>query len=278
MQIKATGRLSQLNDEELFEFISEGMAHLYLNAAQIESDAFRLHEQGRVRGARILHLFAEEEAAKFLILMDLVRCKKPSKEFSRQSNYFYDHLAKRIYAWSCISRQSLFLHVREYVEFTRREPFLDEMSKTYRSYNDQNSDERESTLYVDCIEDNDELMWVTPLNIDKIFERHGLPDPNSILLIGAFHYSGFTSPAALQIIADRWRKVVITDDYDHTMLKTTIEGTIEDLRRANLLTAESEDHLQIIRDLWFFPLYGLNLKRMNIKDANSLENPIRNEM
>jgi subtilisin family serine protease len=43
--------------------------------------------------------FAEEEAAKFHILLDAVRCpRQPAEIFSRQLSYFNAHIAKGLYA------------------------------------------------------------------------------------------------------------------------------------------------------------------------------------
>ena len=47
----------------------------------------------------MLRNLANEEAAKVLILLDVVRCPKSrSTDKSRTLSYFYNHLAKRIYA------------------------------------------------------------------------------------------------------------------------------------------------------------------------------------
>ena len=268
MRSKAIKQLAQLSDDEMFEFISEGMNAILINALIIESDAQELASSGRIRGARILRLFAEEEAAKFLILMDVVRCKRASCEFSRQLKYFYDHLAKRIYAWSCTSNQSDLLSVRKTIEFFRKESYIHPGTGELLQDGEQIPDEREDTLYIDCLEEEGELKWTTPARIDEVYQRLGLPKPYALLVIGALHYSGFTSGAALRIIADRWRKVEITDDYDYARLSQSIKDTIEDMRRADLLTADAEDHLPIIQERWFFPLYGLELTRMKKQDVD----------
>jgi hypothetical protein len=46
-----------------------------------------------------LKLFVEEEAAKFHILLDAVRCpREPADRFSRQLGYFNQHPVKGLYA------------------------------------------------------------------------------------------------------------------------------------------------------------------------------------
>ena len=73
MRAKAIQDLSQLADDELFVEIEIGAALCLSNALQIQSDAQSLDDLQRPAGAEILRLSAEEEAAKVLILLDVVR-------------------------------------------------------------------------------------------------------------------------------------------------------------------------------------------------------------
>ena len=61
--------------------------------------ARKLYEEGYRHPACVLNNLATEEAAKVLVLVDAVRCpRNKSTEKSRTLGYFYDHLAKGIYA------------------------------------------------------------------------------------------------------------------------------------------------------------------------------------
>lgn len=74
MDLRAIKDLSQLADDEFFAQVSEGLALILRNATQIQSDSDLLAESERSRGRRILDNLVREEAAKYLILIDAVRC------------------------------------------------------------------------------------------------------------------------------------------------------------------------------------------------------------
>ena len=70
---RAIGDLEQFADKRLFEELSEGMPLIVDNAARLDDTTHRLHRDGEFRASEIMQGFAEEEAAKFLILIDYVR-------------------------------------------------------------------------------------------------------------------------------------------------------------------------------------------------------------
>jgi len=74
LDLRAIKDLSQLADDEFFAQVSEGLALILRNATQIQSDSDLLAESERSRGRRILDNLVREEAAKYLILIDAVRC------------------------------------------------------------------------------------------------------------------------------------------------------------------------------------------------------------
>ena len=83
MKNRALKLIGQYRDDKLFDFLSEGLDHIFENVFLIETDAKQLAASEKFRGARILRLFAEEEAGKFLILLDIVRCKRSTVDFKR---------------------------------------------------------------------------------------------------------------------------------------------------------------------------------------------------
>ena len=66
--------LAKFSDDRLFKEISEGITHIVENAVSLDDTARRLCQAQEYRAAEILRGFAEEEAAKVLILIDAVRC------------------------------------------------------------------------------------------------------------------------------------------------------------------------------------------------------------
>ena len=91
--------LVQLSDTDFIRTTSEGLSLIVENAGQLATAAKSLKDAKHPQGTEILKLMAGEEAAKFLILMDAVRCPlKETKLRSRTLGYYYNHLARGIYA------------------------------------------------------------------------------------------------------------------------------------------------------------------------------------
>jgi hypothetical protein len=85
-------------EKYLLEIVSEGLPLIYDNATALWNEAQEIGTFGNRRAVGILQLFAEEEAAKSLLLFDAVRCPRTRKEeFRRLVSGFGNHLAKGIY-------------------------------------------------------------------------------------------------------------------------------------------------------------------------------------
>ena len=122
MNPKATQHLAQLSPDEFFHAVARGFELAIENVETLSTDAETLCKANRPRGGRILKAFAEEEAAKILILLDAVRCPvEPGEDRAnlvRQLKAFNDHVAKGIYVQYCDWRPSAF---EEAVRYTSRE-------------------------------------------------------------------------------------------------------------------------------------------------------------
>ncbi len=116
--------LNQLSDVEFFATVSEGLGHIHEHATSIsKQSAVLAAAQANITGVYILRTIAEEEAGKFLILMDAVRC--PRNRLSQHLPKFWHHLAKGIYSesvnWSAGSLRQL----REIIEEHSKAFYLD---------------------------------------------------------------------------------------------------------------------------------------------------------
>jgi hypothetical protein len=93
------GRAScQMKHAERLDFIAEGLPLILESARGFWTASERLHD--RPREADVLEGHAEEEAAKILILLDILRCppKLSAGKIGTIIKWFYDHLAQLIYA------------------------------------------------------------------------------------------------------------------------------------------------------------------------------------
>src|SRR5262245_25080314 len=102
MHVKAILALADRPDDEFFEDVAAGLALTVRHTLSLEDDARELWQLKRGRGHAVLRSLAAEEAAKFLILLDAVRCPRdPRDVFAEQLSRFHSHLAKGIYARYC---------------------------------------------------------------------------------------------------------------------------------------------------------------------------------
>jgi hypothetical protein len=105
---------------------------------------------------------AEEEAAKILIVMDIVR--RPQKlcasKLGPMVKWFYDHLARLIYANAASWKPMHVTQLREYVDDMRKAHYLEEEFGEYILPN-REIFSRESNLYADIEAYEDGLGWNT---------------------------------------------------------------------------------------------------------------------
>src|ERR1700733_11896207 len=113
-------RLCQLPERERLPFIAEGMPVILDSARGFWKAAQQLKDHPRE--GRVLEGFAEEEAAKILILMDAVRCppKLVAAKLDRLIGRFYEHLARLIYAEAVTWKPMHLAQLRDYVDRQRR--------------------------------------------------------------------------------------------------------------------------------------------------------------
>jgi hypothetical protein len=113
------------------------------------------------READVLANHAEEEAAKILILMDIVRCPRRlcAAKIGIMVKWFYDHLARLIYANAASWKPMQVAQLRDYVDNTRKAHYQE---GGYGEYILPNWEifGRESKLYADIeVYENGEPGW-----------------------------------------------------------------------------------------------------------------------
>ena len=170
MRERAIVELDKLHGKDFFEKIAEGMETVLENAQTIHSHACKLKEQGLIRGARILNIIAEEEAAKYLILLDAVRCPRKDNMLINHLKHFNDHLAKGIYVVCCKLRPAHFKELREYIDMERERYYLDGPNDVDFIFYNQILQNREDTFYVDYAdftEDGEDNKWISPKKYDS---------------------------------------------------------------------------------------------------------------
>jgi AbiV family abortive infection protein len=267
MRTRAIQDLSCLTDEEFFVEVAEGLSLVADNALQVNHDARTLVETKRRRGARVLTVIAEEEAAKFLILLDAVRCPKdPQGRLSMHLRKYYSHLAKGIYAAYCWRRPWNFADVKEWIDRESQEYYLDGPNDVDWIFRNDIVQSREDTIYVNYVENDGKHYWQRPEQLDDYTLDPDAP-PASISLVTALRDAGCTKPEALKLIAGHWRTLSITDDLEWHTVQNANTAILEEMKKYSLLNVQPSSVYSKIVNGWLFPLYDLELREVKVKKA-----------
>lgn len=272
---RAIRKLANLPDSHLFEEVSEGIPLIVKNAISLDEAAQVLYQEKQYRVSDIIRGFAEEEAAKVLILFDLIRCPQIPEQKMETAKRFDGHVSKRIYATACpYFRISSFRELCELVKTESASYYLDGPNSVDWVFLNSIKAEKEQALHVDYVqgitEDNGECFWrapiVSPSNLRPPYET-----PYCIKLSYALSEAGATSSQGLAVIAEIWREFEPEPETDRKILRKLIVNTLEQLGKSK---AEIEDQpdLSYIVSHWPFPLWSITIRepRENPKDLKIL--------
>jgi hypothetical protein len=280
METQAIPNLAQFPDEELFSEVAVGMDLVFENASAMEADAARLIAQGGRRGLAVLRAVADEEASKYLILLDAIRCPRDTNEekkvFARHLKYFSSHLAKGIYAEYCYTSPVDFGEARRHVESCRPNLYLDGPEYTLWIFRNRISRGREGRLYVDYVETDNGRGWTTPAGEPEILgDAAGTSRSAALRLVTALQTLGMSSPSALGVIASVWRPIRITDEFHFSELEQAAGATLKALHDRGLLRRNNEAE-SVVVNRWLYPLYPLDLRPLKV-DRSELREAQRAE-
>ena len=151
-------QLANFKDDRLFNEVSEGIKLIVQNAIKFDDAAQCLHREKQFRVSDIIRGFSEEEAAKVLILIDLIRCPLEQQQKVKVANRFYNHLIKRIYASTCsYPRIASFGEFTKLIEMDCRPYHLGGPNNVDWIFRNSITAEREQALYVDYVQDITEV-------------------------------------------------------------------------------------------------------------------------
>jgi len=193
--------------------------------------------------------------------MDVVRCppKLVASRLSRMIGWFYDHLARLIYAEAVGWKPMHLAQLREYVDHQRRGHFLEGNAGEYILPN-WTIYQRESRLYVDVEGHQDEtLIWNSPADS---YSGHDFIDtvvPMALQVASAMEQVGMFKPAGLRAVSDIWGSLDYKDREDHHDGQKLTEQLLARLVAEDLPldTAEQDDVATLYRH-WQIPMYDLD--------------------
>lgn len=264
MEPRMSHLLANLADPDFFEGVSRGLHLVMKNVTRIDECARSLDGDAAGRGRSILWAVAAEEAAKYLILLDAVRCPRSRQaERARQLKRFNRHLAKGIYAEVVDIRPADYVEVLRYIEMLRRAYYLDGPNDVDWIFRNSVEAEREQALYVDYIKADDGTDWFDPTRFDGIAQSR----PSVVDLIEAMHRTGFGTNEGVQIVARIWRDLTPGPSTRIRPIVERIEATITQMVERKCAPAASDRDRHRISDCWTFPLWEAELDKVEVDRA-----------
>jgi AbiV family abortive infection protein len=199
VQTRAIKDLVQLSEVDFCVAVAEGLTRVVENVNRLGADAVVLADAGHFHGSRVLTAIAEEEASKFLILLDAVRCPRhPGERLSTQLARFNDHLAKGLYAKASMYRPSTLGELQHYLDLDRDQYYLDGPNDCGWVFYNEIMHTGEAQLYVDYIYSDDGHGWSEPSRMSDLF---GAPHERAcVSLVRALSAVGIATPAALSTV------------------------------------------------------------------------------
>ena len=251
-------RLCQMPQSERLVFIAEGLPIIFGSAQGFWQAATTLSKH--VREAVVLTSHAKEEAAKVLILMDMIRCpgRLQASRIGDMCKWFYSHLARMIYAEAVSWKPMHVAQLREYVDRSRKSHDLDGAVGEYVVPNWMNFN-RERVLYSDIAAyEGEGARWNDPT--DHIHE-FSFPDPPPMVLklAEAMSLLGMFTRRGLEVTAETWAKTDFKDQESFPEASALTQRLIERLVGKGLPSDRAEQkHAQLLLSEWPLPMYHLD--------------------
>jgi AbiV family abortive infection protein len=260
MKVKQAHRLCNLPDDELFSKIEEGIDLSLENAERLHLQAEILARSNAKQGADILENHAQEEAAKSLILFDAVRA--PKSGMGEHLKKFQNHLARCIYAECCWYRPVHFGELKEYIESDQRAFYLDGPTASEWVFRNRLTNSRERNIYVDYVDDDGNLRWVSPDKLPHFGDTDVILRPGVLRAAAALKKLGLSKAGSLKIVAEIWRPVLLSDDFTVAEGSDLLNRVLREMEKKGLFN----ECVEATNDLFGFlplPLHQLSISSLN---------------
>ena len=251
-------RLCQMRQSERLAFIAEGLPAVLASARGFWRAVRQL--DGQVREAVVLSRHAEEEAAKVLILMDIVRCPRRlvSSRTGSMVKWFYSHLARLIYAEASGWKPMDVAQLREYVDMNRKSHHLDGAVGEYIMPN-STIFRREGLLYADIEGYEDEgASWSNPSDLIHPLSFSGRT-PTALRLAESMSRLGMFTRRGVELTAQVWGKLEFKEQESFREAQALTRTLLKGLIAEELPAKEAEDKdVQLLYEVWQLPMYNVD--------------------
>ena len=272
MYARRLGRIAQMPLPERFPVLAEGAELIAENVETLAEDIEALGEKRRYRAVAALRVFAEEEAAKVLIILDIARGGWRDQKVTKSAlGSFYSHLSRGLYVQPYGGSPADLAEVRRYVDMWRREFYLDGPMEVDWIFSNDLITGREERLYVDYVEDeNGDRRWVSPRQRSEMLDApFSFPDPPSVVvqLVGSMRRIGLLSVVGLEATRETFEGVVIDDCMHWQDLQPLNIKVLQKLVDAGRITNDAVEDARYVVEHWIFPLTSLDLTLEKVDPA-----------
>lgn len=257
-------RLCQMSQSDRLDFIADGLPIVFTSAQGFWRAARQLEDS--VREAEVLTRLAEEEAAKVLILMDMVRCptRLVSSRIGSMVKWFYSHLARLIYSEAVTWKPMHVGQLREYVDDCRKSHHVDGAAGEYIMPN-STIFKREGVLYSDIAAYEDEgPSWSDPADLTRayLFSR---PPPPALSLAESMSKLGIFGRRGVRLTSQIWGKVDFKElesfSESNDLTQHLVKALIND--RLTAEDAEQQD-VDTLYGSWPLPMYHFDFSMVEV--------------
>lgn len=249
------------------ETLTTGLQLLVEHVEALQRSVGSWRTSDELRGRAILEAVMGEEAAKVLILLDVVRGGWMDPQTAKRSlGRFSNHFARGMYQRVAAMNPGTFRELRKYIDRLRPEFYLDGPTDADWIFRNEIESSRELAFYVDYVKGEDDHSWVTPSS-DAYPSTHW-PAEITTRLVLAMSRTGLLSRGGLDITARHWANVSVTDQTSYGEHFTLTWAVMSELveRQVFLPTATQED-FQHVAEHWPFPLYSIPLEKIPVTGA-----------
>ena len=250
--------LCQMSHTKRLNFLAEGLPIILTSAREYYHAADKLKDMPRI--AKVLLNLGEEEIAKILILMDIVRCPRNlvASNIGKMTKWFYDHRVRITYTNAIRWKPMHVAHLQEYVDLER---YSHELVDGFAGENispNQIRYERESLQYVDiALHENGEVEWSKPESCSFNFDIFETASPPALELAETMCVAGIFNPLGLKITSDIWGQVNFRDSETFEDSENLTKMTLKRLMENNCLSdTDQQRHLSSLCEHWQLPMYN----------------------
>lgn len=277
MKAKSLKVISEFDETKRNAVLSEGLYLIWENVESLIKSMETLSDQSTQRGYCVLRNLAEEEAAKYLIILDYLRLpEKNSTQRSRQLKHFYNHFSRLLYVSYCDIRPATWNEVCRFVEDERPSLYLDGPNDIDWIFRNRLIQKREQAMYVDFTGMDEDYHWIGPAELQLSGFVESKLQSHILKLVESMHRLGFAEVSSLEIIQETWKDLVLQPKTHWKEIEHLNETSIARILKAKEpINEKTTDKLIMwVQDHWYFPLGSLDLNEKKIKEKDLKE--IRN--